>query len=108
MLSWAGLTGGSGQVVIECGFEDLGVFAPPSGVVGSRPQYLISSPNGMSQLTMVATINEGSTGVLDCDVITNDVTGGNVYVKWTGGIGHSVSNADTPNNFVATTSTTVA
>ena len=95
MLSWAGLTGASGEVVIECGFTG-------TGVVGTRPSYLISSPKGMSQLTMLATINQGSTGVLDCDVISEDTTSGTVHVKWTGGIGHSVSNAATPNDFDTT------
>jgi hypothetical protein len=98
MLSWAGL---DGDALIECGFTG-------AGTTGTRPQYLISSPNaGMSQLTMLATINQGTTGVLDCDVISENTTMGAVLVKWTGGIGHSVSNIDTPNDFVATTSTTV-
>jgi hypothetical protein len=93
MLSWNGLTGAESST-IECGFTG-------SGVSGSRPQYFISSPSGMAQLTLVATINEGSTGILGCDVITDPASAaGDVYVKWTGGIGHSVNNSTgTPNNF---------
>ena len=96
MLSWDGLVG-SDEAVIECGFETA------TGVVGSRPQYLISTPKGMSQLTMVATIEQGDNGILDCDVISETTAVGNVYAKWTGGIGHSINNPGSPNNFTATT-----
>jgi hypothetical protein len=92
MLSWEGLTGPSGEAVIECGFDG-------SGVSSSSPQYLISSPKGMAQLTIVSTINQGSTGILGCEIITEGASAGDVYVKWTGGIGHSVNNAGTPNDF---------
>jgi hypothetical protein len=99
MLTWDSMGGtGDGTATVDCGFSG-------AGVSGSKPQYLVSSPKGMAQLTVLASIAEASTGILNCTVVAEDATTGNVFVKWTGGIGHSVNAAETPNDFTVATTT---
>jgi hypothetical protein len=87
---------GDSYTTISCEFTG-------SGVSSSAPVLrLYSQPDGMAQMMIFASIDEGETATLDCTaVIVGGDVGTTVGYRWDGGIGQraNTSNSIPQNNF---------
>jgi hypothetical protein len=95
-----GSTGGDSYTEISCAFTG-------SGVTSSAPVLrLYSQPDGMAQMMIFASIDEGSTATLGCTalIVSGDL-GSTVGYRWDGGIGQraNTSNMTPQNNFTQIT-----